>query len=68
MYEYIVRFIGERTESIEEIQKDFGCMENAAKIFIPGIKAMLYQTILHIDDTKKVISNLRKENTKGENK
>ena len=60
MYEYIVRFIGGRTDSVEEIQAEFGSMENAAQSFIPGIKAMLYQTILKLGE-KDSLDNYIKE-------
>ena len=62
MYEYIVRFIGGRTESIEEIQKEFGSMENAAQSFIPGIKAMLYQTILQIGEKDSLDNYIKNMN------
>ena len=48
MYEYIVRYIGGVDLSVEEIQKQYGSMKNAAKTFIPNIECMLYQTILSI--------------------
>ena len=62
MYEYIVRFIGGRTESVEEIQKKFGSMENAAQSFIPGIKAMLYQTILQIGEKDSLDNYIKNMN------
>ena len=62
MYEYIVRFIGGKTESIEEIQKKFGSMENAAQSFIPGIKAMLYQTILQIGEKDSLDNYIKNMN------
>ena len=61
MYEYIVRFIGGIQDSVEEIQAKYGSMENCAQTFIPGLKCMLYQTILGIgekDSVDDVISKL----------
>ena len=52
MYEYIVRYIGGDTRSIEEIQKEYGTGNNpseslklAARSYIPNIECMLYQMI-----------------------
>ena len=52
MYEYIVRYIGGDTRSIEEIQKEYGTGNNpseslklAARSYIPNIECMLCQMI-----------------------
>ena len=52
MYEYIIRYIGGDSRTIEEIQKEYGMESNAsaalrmaAKEYIPNIECMLYQTI-----------------------
>ena len=52
MYEYVVRYIGGDTRSIEEIQKEYGTGNNpseslklAARSYIPNIECMLYQMI-----------------------
>ena len=52
MYEYIVRYIGGDTRSIEEIQKEYGTGNNpseslklAARSYMPNIECMLYQMI-----------------------
>ena len=52
MYEYIIRYIGGDSRTIEEIQKEYGMENNAvaalrmaAKEYIPNIECMLYQTI-----------------------
>ena len=52
MYEYVIRFIGGDSRTIEEIQKEYGMESNAsaalrmaAKEYIPNIECMLYQTI-----------------------
>jgi superfamily II DNA or RNA helicase len=49
MYEYVVRQIGGITDSKEKIQDEFGSMEKAAQNFIPGIKALTYQSLLDLD-------------------
>ena len=52
MYEYVIRFIGGDSRTIEEMQKEYGMENNAsaalrmaAKEYIPNIECMLYQTI-----------------------
>lgn len=45
MYEYVVRYIGGIQDSVEEIQAQYGNMEDCAQTFIPGLKCMLYQTM-----------------------
>ena len=57
IYEYIVRFIGGRTENIEDIKNEFGNLKKAAQSFIPEIKAMTYQSLL---DINKKDSSIRK--------
>ena len=46
MYEYVVRQIGGRQDSTEDIYKEFDSMGNAAKSFIPGIETLSYQAII----------------------
>jgi superfamily II DNA or RNA helicase len=46
MYEYVVRQIGGRQDSTEDIYEEFGSMGNAAKSFIPGIETLSYQAII----------------------
>ena len=62
MYEYIVRFIGGRNDSVEEIIAEFGSMEDAAQSFIPGIKAMLYQTILKLGEKERLDNYIKNMN------
>ena len=50
MYEYIVRFIGGDTRPIEEIQREYKSLKQAAKQYIPNIECMLYQTILGYEE------------------
>ena len=54
MYEYVVREIGGIKDSVEEIQAQYGSMEDCAQSFIPGLKCMLYQTILRIGEKDSV--------------
>ena len=62
MYEYVVRFIGGVQDSIEEIQAQYGSMEKCAQTFIPGLKCMLYQTVLGIGENERLERWLEKHN------
>ena len=69
MYEYVIRYIGGDTRTIEEIQKEYGMENNAsaalrmaAKEYIPNIECMLYQTILGYggkDSVNEILGQLK---------
>lgn len=62
MYEYVVRFIGGVQDSVEEIQVQYGSMEKCAQTFIPGLKCMLYQTVLGIGENERLERWLEEHN------
>jgi superfamily II DNA or RNA helicase/predicted transcriptional regulator len=60
MYEYVVRQIGGRQDSTEDIYKEFDSMGNAAKSFIPGIETLSYQAIMRMADKGKLDETIEK--------